>query len=169
MITETLTKEELLTEVESTAAGLLNLVGAVEESKFNTVPYEGSWTAGQLVRHVSKSTVSIAKALNKRGQLAQRNAGEKIALLRDTFLNFSNKFQAPEFIIPEERTYDKQATIEELGHAFEQFKTNASSADVNEIVEGLPMGTVTKLELIHFVIYHTKRHIHQLEKISKAI
>jgi len=169
MITKTSTKEELLTEVDHTATQLLNLVRAVEESKFNTVPYEGSWTAGQLVRHVSKSTAGIAKALSKKGQSAQREADEKIPVLRDTFMNFSTKLQAPEFIIPEERTYNKQASIEELQHAFEKFITNATGTNVNEIIEGLPMGTVTKLELIHFIIYHTKRHIHQLEKISKAL
>lgn len=169
MITETSSKKELLTEVDTTAKQLLNLVRTVEENKFNIVPYEGSWTAGQLIRHVSKSTAGIAKALSRKGELAQRNAGEKISLLRDTFMNFSTRLQAPDFIIPEEKIYNKEVSIEELENAFEQFNANANSADVNEIIEGLPMGTVTKLELIHFIIYHTKRHLHQLEKISKAL
>ena len=169
MITETSTKEELLTEADDTATQLLNLVRTVEEDKFNVIPYEGSWTTGQLVRHVSKSTAAIATVLGKKEQPAQRNAGEKIAMLRDTWLNFCTKLQSPGCIVPEEKTYDKQASIVALKHAFEQFEANAVIANVNEIVEGLPMGTVTKLELIHFVIYHTKRHIHQLEKINKAL
>lgn len=169
MITETSTKEELTTEVDSTATKLLSLVRAVNESAFNTIPYEGSWTAGQLVRHLSKSTAAIAKALGNKGALAQRNAGEKTGVLRDTFMNFTSKLQAPDFIVPEEKTYDKATSMAALENAFDQFTTNATGADVNELVEGLPVGTVTKLELIHFVIYHTKRHIHQLEKISTAL
>ena len=30
-------------------------------------------------------------------------------------------------------------------------------------------GEITKLELLHFVLYHTQRHIHQLKKILAAI
>ena len=169
MITETSTKEELLSELDDTAMQLLNAMQTIEESDFNTVPYEGSWTAGQLARHVFKSTSGIAAALGKNGAIAKRNAGEKIPMLRDTFLNFSIKLQAPQFIVPEEKVYDKQASIDELKQAFQLFKTNASATDVNELVEGLPLGEVTKLELIHFIIYHTQRHIYQLEKISKAL
>ena len=94
---------------------------------------------------------------------------EKVPVLRDIFLNFSSKLQAPDFIIPEEKVYEKKDSMEELQNAFEQFKTNAGSVNVNEMVEGLPMGPVTKLELIHFVLYHTQRHLHQLQKISKAL
>jgi hypothetical protein len=107
--------------------------------------------------------------MRNEGKPAERSADEKIPMFRKTFLDFSSKMKAPEFIVPEEKTYDKQTSIEALKNAFKQLKETADKADVNEMVEGLPMGTVTKLELLHFVLYHTQRHLHQLKKICEAL
>ena len=65
--------------------------------------------------------------------------------------------------------YEKQASIDELNNSFEQFKESAESANLDELVEGMPLGPTTKLEIIHFVLYHTQRHLHQMKKICQAL
>ncbi len=50
MITETSGKNELLTAIEEEISQLLDLISSLDENKINTVPYEDSWTAGQLSR-----------------------------------------------------------------------------------------------------------------------
>ena len=37
--------------------------------------------------------------------------------------------------------------------------------NLSEMISHSLFGEVTKLELLHFVVYHTQRHIHQLKKI----
>ena len=76
---------------------------------------------------------------------------------------------SPEFIVPEAGPYDKQVAIDDLNNAFQQLKENAEAADTGVMVEGLPFGPVTKLELIHFTLFHTQRHLHQMEKICKTL
>lgn len=169
MITQTSTKEEILTAIGEAVSDMGGLMQSLDETQVNTVPYEGSWTAGQLFSHVTKSINGMAGAMLKESPQAERDPGEKIAGLKATFLNFSNKFQSPDFILPDDGPYQKQATMEALNSAFEKMKEAANKANLNELVTGLPFGDVTKLELLHFVLYHTQRHLHQMHKIADAL
>ena len=100
---------------------------------------------------------------------AERYPGEKIAGLKKAFLNFSTKMKAPEFVVPEAGPYEKQAAMDELNNSLKVLKEDSGKANLNELVEGLPLGPTTKLELLHFCLYHTQRHLHQMEKIAEAL
>jgi len=141
----------------------------VDEDKINTIPYDGSWTAPQLLRHVTKSINGMTKAMHMDAKPAERNPGERIEELKKIFLNFSKKLTQPDFIVPEELIYEKQSSIEELNKSFNRFKESADNANLDDLVEGLPLGPITKLEIIHFVLYHTQRHLHQMKKICEAL
>lgn len=169
MITATSTKEEILTAIGEAVSDMGGLMESLDESQVNTVPYEGSWTAGQLFSHVTKSINGLAGALLKESAIAERDAGEKIAGLKATFLNFSNKFNAPDFIVPGDGPFQKQSSIDDLNSSFGLLKENAGKANLNELLTGLPMGELTKLELLHFVLYHTQRHLHQMKRITDAL
>ena len=160
-------------EVLSAAADAINeinhLMASVDETKVNTVPYDGSWTAPQLLRHVTKSINGMTKAMQMNAKPADRDPGERIEQLKNIFLDFSKKLTQPEFIIPEEKVYEKQSSIDELSGSFNQFKEAAVNANLNDLIEGLPLGPITKLEIVHFVLYHTQRHLHQMKKICAAL
>ena len=165
----TLEANQVLSATANAISEITDLMAAVDDNKVNTIPYEGSWTAPQLLRHVTKSIDGMAKAMQTDAKPADRNPGERIELFKKIFLDFSKKLQQPEFIVPEEKMYEKQASIDELNNSFEQFKESAESANLDELVEGMPLGPTTKLEIIHFVLYHTQRHLHQMKKICQAL
>ena len=169
MITETSTKTELLTAIDEAVSQLNALISPLDENQVNSIPYEDSWTAGQLFRHVSKSIGGMAKAMQMEAKPAERDPGEKIAGLKKTFLDFSTKMKSPDFIVPEEGPYKKQAAMQELNKFLELLKENSGAANLNELVEGLPLGPITKLELLHFCLYHTQRHLQQMEKIADIL
>jgi DinB superfamily len=169
MITETSGKTELLTAIDEAVSELQDLMLNLDENKINTVPYKDSWTAGQLFRHVTKSTNGMARVMLMESKPAERDPGEKIPELRKAFLDFSHKLKSPDFIVPEEGPYEKQAAIEELSNSFERLKENTSKANLTEMTENLPLGAITKLEMLHFVLYHTQRHLHQMKKICDAL
>jgi len=169
MATETLDRTQVLRATAEAISELTDLMATVDEDKVNTIPYEASWTAPQLLRHVTKSVNGMTKTLHKDAKPAERNPGERIEELKKIFLDFSRKLKQPEFIVPEEMIYEKQASIEELNKSFNRFKESAETANLNELVEGLPLGPITKLEIIHFVWYHTQRHLHQMKKICEAL
>ena len=169
MITQTSTKEELLTAIGEAVSDMGGLMSPLDETQVNTVPYEDSWTAGQLFNHVTKSINGMAGAILKPSQPAERDPGEKISGLREAFLNFSTKMKSPDFIIPDDGPYQKQAAIHALNASFEKIKESTGKANLNELIIGLPLGEITKLELLHFLLYHTQRHLHQMKKITDAL
>ena len=160
---------EVLDLIAESITQLDNLMNSIDENKINTIPYEGSWTAPQVMTHVKKSINLMAKAMQKEAKPAERNPGERIEELKRVFLDFTKKFQSPESIIPEVVIYERQLTIDKLNEAFNHFKENVKTANLNELVDSLSLGPITKLEIIHFTLFHTKRHLHQLEKICEAL
>jgi len=169
MTTKTLDTNETLSATADVISELTDLMLSVEEAKVNTIPYDGSWTAPQLLRHVTKSINGMTKAMHMDAKPAERNPGERIEELKKIFLNFSKKLTQPDFIVPEELIYEKQSSIEELNKSFNRFKESAVNANLDDLVVGLPLGPITKLEIIHFVLYHTQRHLHQMKKICEAL
>ena len=169
MITETSGKKELLAAINEAISRLQDLMASLDENKINTVPYKDSWTPGQLFRHVKKSIGGMANAMKTESKATERDPGEKIPHLKKAFLDFSNKMKSPDFIIPEAGPYEKNTASEELNKAFNKFKENTNDANLNELVEGLPLGEITKLEILHFVLYHTQRHLHQMKNITNAL
>ena len=166
---ESLDTNKILSETSDTVSAISDLMASVDEEMVNTIPFDGSWTAPQLLRHVSKSLQGMAKAMKMEGKPATRNPEERIEGLKNVFLDFSKKLTQPDFLIPENLVYKKQPAIDELNKSFSEFKANASRANLNEQVEGLPLGSITKLEIIHFVLYHTQRHLYQMENICAAL
>lgn len=166
---ESLDTNKILSETSDTVSAISDLMASVDEEMVNTIPFDGSWTAPQLLRHVSKSLQGMAKAMKMGAKPATRNPEERIEGLKNVFLDFSKKLTQPDFLIPENLVYKKQPAIDELNKSFSEFKANASRANLNEQVEGLPLGSITKLEIIHFVLFHTQRHLYQMENICAAL
>lgn len=164
-ITATSGKNEILVATDEAVSGMVEMMSRLDNNEVNTVPYKDSWTAGMLFRHVSKSLHGMSRAMRTDARPAVRGAGEKIPILKETFLDFSTKLKSPDFIVPEGGPYQKQAIMEELNNAFQQFKEISANANPSDLVEGLPLGDITKLEILHFVLYHTQRHRHQMKKI----
>ena len=96
---------------------------------------------------------------------AERDPAERVQQLKDIFLNYATKFNSPDFIVPDNRVYDKQETINDLTRSFSKFKDSTENANLKSLVEGLPFGPVTKWEILHFVLYHSTRHLDQLKRI----
>lgn len=173
MITEKLIPDtsriELFELLDEITGQLLQLISSLNENKINTIPFENSWTAAQLVSHVTKSNKAISQALNMEGKTAERNPEERAPELRATFLDFTIKFQSPEFILPTESIYQKETLIANLKRSIEQLEERRSKVNLSEMISVPPFGEITKLELLYFVLYHTQRHIHQLKNILKKI
>ncbi|MBA2248660.1 MAG: hypothetical protein H0W12_00545 [Chitinophagaceae bacterium] len=86
MITESSDKKELLTATEGVISQLQNLMSSINAHKINIIPYEDSWTAGQLFRRVIKSINGMSEAMKTKSKPADRGAGEKIADQKKHFL-----------------------------------------------------------------------------------
>src|SRR3954466_1897704 len=111
METKVVNSNEIISATAGAINEMNNLMASVDENKVNTVPYEGSWTAPQLLRHVTKSINGMTKAMHMDAKPAERDPGQRIEELKKIFLDFSKKLTQPEFIVPEDRIYEKQSSI----------------------------------------------------------
>src|SRR5258706_241930 len=107
MTTEKLNTKELFISLDYIFSELLATIEALSEPALNTVPFTDSWTAAQLATHVTRSNSSIAQALDMEAKKAERNPGERVPELKEIFLDFTIKFQSPDFIIPAAGKYAK--------------------------------------------------------------
>lgn len=169
MATDTLNTKEFFASLDDTSSELLQLISSADSTTINTVPFKGSWTAAQLASHVTKSNKAIAQALSMEGKTAERNPAERVPELKKMFLDFTAKFNSPEFIRPKQDSYQKEALIAELKKSIEQLKELRSKINLSEIISLPAFGEITKPGLLYFVLYHTQRHVHQLKNIFQAI
>jgi hypothetical protein len=163
---------EINIEATHTLNELLALLSLFDQKQINIVPFEGSWTAGMLAQHIIMSVSGFVELLNGAVEETNRQPDEKVANIKEVFLNFNIKLKSPDFIVPAAISYNK----DELLDILESIKTNLSNAiqslDLTKtcVAFELPvMGYLTRLEAIYFTIYHTQRHIHQLKNIHKEI
>ncbi|MBS1524739.1 MAG: DinB family protein [Bacteroidetes bacterium] len=162
-------KNDLANELKETKSALLGAIDWFSNANINAVPFEGSWTAGQVAEHVLMSASGVAKALRGRTATADRNPEQHIELFSEIFLNFEHKLKSPDFIIPSDEAKDKQALINALNETFCSIEDAAGLGDLDSICLAFEMptlGTLSKKELIWFTIVHTKRHIHQLKNVA---
>ncbi len=168
MTTHTISTKDLFASLDQTWNELKELISSTNSRSINAVPFKNSWTAAQLATHVIKSNKAIAQGMEMEGKPAERapDAGEPG--LKKMFLDFEAKYKSPDFIVPEEKNYDKDEVVKDLNNSIDKLKVARNKVDLGEIIALPVFGEVTKLELLYFVLYHTQRHVHQLKKILHA-
>jgi hypothetical protein len=165
-------KNDLSAEIASTKEALINVLNSFDEQNINQVPFEGSWTAGQVAEHVLKSASGVLAALEGNTRPADRDPEQNVAQLRELFLNFEIKMQSPDFIIPSNEPKDKDFLIKALSKTFDGIEKSAANDDLTLICttfEMPVMGYLSRSEFINFTAVHTQRHIHQLGNILDHI
>jgi len=165
MMTENINTEELFASLDHTTSEFIELLSSFTETQVNEIPSAGSWTAAQVAEHVTLSNIGIIKSLNKEGRSPDRAADAGVEGLKKTFLDFDTKLQSPEFILPTRDIYQKKLVIDSIGISVAELKKLSRHVNLFDIISHPIFGDITKLELIHFVVYHTQRHVHQLKNI----
>lgn len=162
--------ENLKEEVKKTGAAIVEELNRFSDEELNEVPFEGSWTAGQIGEHLIKSA-GVAEVVYGRAEATLRAPDEKLPVLR-MFLDFSIKMTSPDFIVPSAGYHDKKEIVERLARVWERFGVAVETLDMNETCLDFEMpmvGLLTRLEWISFQVYHTKRHLNQLKKIYDVV
>jgi len=167
-----MSKKEIIKELQDTVSEFQKLISSFDERQLNKVPYEGSWTAGQVAQHIILANSGFADVLNGPVKDTERAPDEQIEKIREIFLNFNTKMNSPDFILPTLKEYNK---VKQL-NALEKIKLDVSKAvddldlDKTCLAFELPVfGHLTRQEAVYFVIYHTQRHAQQLGRIRESL
>ena len=160
--------KDISAALESTRQVLLQTVSDFPQEKFNTVPFKDSWTAGQVAEHIVKFSSGGAEILSSPGTDTKRDPAEKINALCDLFLNFDIKMVAPDFIRPSDEPHEKDIVLNLLDNAYNPMIALSKTSDLTLTYADFDLpqfGTLTRMEWLYFILFHTQRHIRQLKNI----
>lgn len=163
---------ELATEnFHNTALEFLKITNEAAGKNFNRQPSPGSWSLGQVADHTNKSISGIVKTLRAEGNVAERDPMALEPMLRTVFLNFETAYQRPDSLQPRDFV-EKQSLVDHIKANIEKLLSLVKTEDLRVIPTGIAIpgiGEMTKLEWLYMADYHTRRHIHQMQKTRKAI
>lgn len=170
MITDTIySPKNLAGALSEVFAAIGTTVSAVPAENVNVQPATGGWSVAQVMDHLTKSNRSIVKALKLHGTQINREPTERVQELKDIFLDYSKKFDAPSFIIPSNQPLDKTEITSGFTQSGEDIIQAAEHTNTSEMIDHPAFGDITKLEILHFVLYHSIRHKRQIDNIIKSI
>jgi hypothetical protein len=167
--TTTTTVKEILAEMNEVTAELLKTISSFNQQQLNTIPFKGSWTPAQVAEHVFKSDYELLKVLYGPTEPTERPIDENVEGLKQNFLDFSIKFNSPEEIIPDDTTYEKEILMDALNYSRSRLREAIKTLDITALCHDPRLGKLTRYELLHFIIFHTKRHIHQLKNMNEEV
>ncbi|WP_343704168.1 DinB family protein [Chitinophaga sp.] len=166
-------KNELLAELRQNSEELFRVLPSFTPEQFNQVPFAGSWTAGQVASHLSMAETGVVSTLFGSSRPTTERAPDKnVAGLREAFLNFDIKMQAPDFTIPRADGYEQSALIAAFRRSREKLEEAIQTMDLSETATDFEFPTVghmTRLELVNFAIVHAIRHTRQMKNIAAKI
>lgn len=165
-------KTDVQKDIVETFKKLNDILSKFSENELNQVPFQGSWTPGQVVQHIILACSGFPELFAGNTEKTTRKPDEKIKDIEGLFLNFNIKMDAPVFLKPEKKEYNKNAlNIEllklesELLDCAEKYDLTLTCLDFQ--VPGFDKFTM--YEWIDFALVHTQRHTHQLNSIFQHI
>lgn len=164
--------ESIINQLKAALDETVQLLSSLNKSELNAVPFKGSWTAAQVAQHLLKAETGIEKLLLTKTEPVTRRPDEKVEETKKIFLDYTAKYESPDFIIPEEKEYNHAELVDVLKENIDKIVEAARSANLNEIAplpEGHPFKGYTKLEMVHFLTYHTMRHNQQIKNMLPMI
>lgn len=165
-------KDEIAADFNKVFDAFINAIKIFDEKDFNKIPFEDSWTAGQVVQHIILANDGFDGVLNAEVKDTDRPFDALKSQLKSIFLNFGTKMKSPEFILPALKDYDKDRHILKIENIKAGILKAINDLDLTKTCMSfeLPgLGHLTRYEAIYFVIYHTERHAHQLNEIYKFL
>ena len=165
-------QENLKMEIEKAVKELRENLIAVPQNQLNEIPFEGSWTAAQVVDHILKSQKGVVQVVHGRTSKTSRDPAEKIQQLNEIFLDFTTRMKSPEFIKPSSDPLNKQdllSRIDTIGNQIQRAVTELDLSLTCTDFEFPGMAALTRLEWLNFFVVHTVRHNHQLKNIRHRL
>jgi len=164
--------EDIQTEAKQTLQNFINRFSDFNQETINRVPFEGSWTAGQVAEHMILANANFAEVLNGLTEDTLRKPDEKVGVIKSILTNFDTKLDSPEFLCPLLKDYNQHAQLKKLNEIKDEILKASANIDLTKTCKNfeLPLlGFLTRLEAISFVIYHTQRHTLQLGNIFHTL
>lgn len=162
-------KDEIIADIEQTIGWLTKVI---DPDTYNQIPFEGSWTPGQVVEHIVIVGTGFDHLLNGPTEATTRQVDELVVRIKTMFLDMDQKAIAGASVTPVLGDYDMQQHLSKLDTIKASIINSVNTLDLNITCLGFNIptfGHLTRLEAVYFFLFHTKRHVFQLQNIAKTL
>ncbi len=165
-------KYQLLSDIDISTQQLLQCLYNFNTEKFNFSPDSKNWSPAQIAEHLLMLEVIANNALTGKTIPTNRPPDEKINLIKTVMSDIDTKRVAPEIVQPSAELKDLQLMMEQIKIQRESLKKTISEMDMTEACVSFKhpgIGTLTRLEWVYFTIFHTERHLQQLQRFGNYL
>jgi hypothetical protein len=155
-------KQALATEFDK----FIELFSSFDKSKINQKPRPGSWTPAQVAVHIILATDGVPDQTTKP---LDREVDALLPAIRPWWEDLNQKFESPQPLKPDDKTYSKTELLKELQRVREKDLALIQNADLNLICLDIDLPTVgylTRYEWLWFIQMHLRRHTFQLTNMD---
>lgn len=159
---------QLICDFDSTTFEWKEVISLFTPEQLNTIPSEGSWTAGQVLEHILKSEAGIPDVLTGNTATADRPIDAKTDDLSAVFLDFTARYQSPAEIVPDNLPKNSTEQLNALSKNRMLMRDILLTKNIGDICEDFSfpfIGTLTRFEWVWFMICHSRRHLRQARNI----
>ncbi|MBX3255070.1 MAG: DinB family protein [Chitinophagaceae bacterium] len=156
-------------EIREVFDDVIQSVNSTNDEELNELPFEGSWTIGQVAAHIILCSGGV---LDNQTKEAGRPYDEKVAELRSIFLDMEQKSETAPAVYPSMRMYDKQELVKQLESNKANLLGIIEERDLMQLsldMEFPFMGYLTRYEWLAFICVHTQRHLNQMNNIKRRL
>jgi hypothetical protein len=158
-----ISKELLLSRINMSTVEFVEQTNTISDEDFNKKHNEDTWSAGEIAEHILLLETKINLVFSK-AHLTQRPPDLKLDAMRSGVLSQETKYPAPEPFHPSPGVKNKNDIVSKLKIQREILKENINKMDLTETldIKHPYIGSMTRLEWAHFIIYHCRRHLDQM-------
>lgn len=164
-----LMQEELSNEIGTLHQDLDRTLSRFSAETLNAVPFEGSWTAGQVAEHIIKSQLHIIAPLSEGpASTADRLYDEEVNTIQEIFRDKESKTKTDKSIAPGPPPHNFKTLLGTLQKQKEQQIEIIKTKKLEELSDTLEfpgIGQLSRYEWIHMMIEHGQRHRRQIDTI----
>jgi len=163
---------ELIEELNNSTDMLISQIGLFKDNEFNVKPEPDQWSAGDVAEHIYILESFINKVLKGTCVPSERNPEEKVVVVKTIFSNFDKKLNAPDPVAPSVNVKTIDRLLNDIKASRLITEQIVSAHDLSLICKDFVhkgFGEMTRTEWVHFCIYHTERHLQQMQKIKEKL
>lgn len=160
---------DLINNINHTFESLIAVLSKTTDDSLNKIPFEGSWSIGQVAEHIILCGNGIP---DNKTEPSIRPKDEKVPELKAFFLNMDEKSKADPSLTPHRVDHRRDDLINQIMAIREKLRVIAKETDLDAIcmdMEFPTLGLLTRYEWLSFICFHTQRHIVQMQKITKHL
>lgn len=159
----------LTNNINKTFNDLITILSGINEKDLNRIPFENSWSIGQVVEHIILCGNGIP---DHKTDISTRRQNEKVPILKKIFSNMDEKSKADPALTPHGFDHKPHDLINQLKAIGEKLRSIATERNLNAIcldMEFPTLGLLTRYEWLSFICFHTQRHTRQIKNILNLL